>query len=139
MKSIISLTSGAIFGLGLLLSGMTDTQKVQGFLDITGAWDPTLIFVMGGAIIPMLVAWRVIARRDKSFLGLTLPERANRNIDNRLALGSVLFGAGWGLSGFCPGPAIASLSFGGTGGWTFFIAMAVGMYGYGLFRNRALA
>jgi uncharacterized protein (TIGR01244 family) len=124
---VMALLSGALFGAGLLVSGMTDTFKVQGFLDIAGAWDPTLAFVMGGAMLPMALAWRIAAARQRSFLGLPLPARPRTEIDRQLLTGSALFGAGWALVGFCPGPAIASLSFGGTGGALFLFAMVAGM------------
>lgn len=124
---VMALLSGALFGAGLLVSGMTDTLKVQGFLDIAGAWDPTLAFVMGGAMLPMALAWRIAATRKVSYLGEPLPERPRTEIDRQLLTGSALFGAGWALVGFCPGPAIASLSFGGTGGALFLFAMVAGM------------
>jgi uncharacterized protein len=119
--------SGAIFGIGLMLSGMTDTTKVQGWLDVFGNWDPTLAFVMGGAIIPMAVAWRIAARRRVSVLGTALPELGEQRLDSGLIWGSVLFGAGWALAGLCPGPALASLGFGGTGGLVFLFALVTGM------------
>ena len=124
--------SGALFGLGLLISGMTDTTKVQGWLDVFGNWDPTLAFVMGGAILPMAVAWRIAARRCTAMLGDPIPFVATANpagqkVDSSLVLGSVLFGAGWGLAGLCPGPAIASLGWGGMGGAVFLITMVAGM------------
>lgn len=106
---------------------MTDTAKVQGFLDIFGAWDPTLAFVMGGAILPMVVAWAVAARRSKTLTGALMPKPAQGPIDTRLVAGSVLFGAGWAIAGLCPGPAMASLGYGGTGGVIFLIAMCAGM------------
>ena len=127
MRVFIALLSGGLFGAGLVLSGMTDTAKVQGFLDLFGAWDPTLMFVMGGAILPMLVAWQIAARRDAAILGTALPAPAKTEIDRNLIVGGVLFGAGWGLSGFCPGPAMASLSFGGLGGVVFLASMLVAM------------
>ncbi|WP_342071681.1 DUF6691 family protein [Yoonia algicola] len=126
MRTFVSFLVGSVFGLGLLISGMTDTTKVQGWLDIFGNWDPTLAFVMGGAIIPMAVAWRfTIGRRPVLAAAFPLPPepRLGRN----LILGSTLFGMGWGLAGLCPGPAIASLGFAGTGGWLFVGAMVVGM------------
>jgi uncharacterized protein len=126
-RLILAAMAGAVFGLGLILSGMTDTQRVQGFLDVFGPWDPTLAFVMGGAILPMAIAWRVAARRRQSLLGTALPRPALRHIDGRLIGGSVLFGAGWALAGLCPGPAIASLGFGGISGVIFLLAMAAGM------------
>jgi uncharacterized protein len=119
--------SGALFGFGLMLSGMTDTTKVQGWLDVFGNWDPTLAFVMGGAIIPMAVAWRIAARRRVSVLGTALPELGEQRLDSGLIWGSVLFGAGWALAGLCPGPALASLGFGGTGGLVFLFALVTGM------------
>lgn len=124
----VSALAGAIFGLGLLLSGMTDTARVIGWLDIFGAWDPTLAFVMGGAILPMAVAWNMTTRRARPLLGEAFPGRPDPRIGRNLALGSALFGAGWGLAGLCPGPSLASLSWGGTGGLVFVAAMAFGMY-----------
>ncbi len=127
MKNLVTLFCGALFGLGLVVSGMTDTTKVQGFLDFLGAWDATLVFVMGGAIIPMFIAWRIAAIRKKSVLGGVIPLAPRTEIDRALILGGILFGAGWGLSGFCPGPALASVSFGGIGGLTFLASMLAGM------------
>ena len=127
MQVLVALFCGGVFGLGLVVSGMTDTARVQGFLDLFGAWDPTLMFVMGGAIIPMLVAWRIAARRPVSVLGAPMPPAPSTTIDRKLVLGGIMFGMGWGLSGFCPGPAFASLSFGGTGGLVFTGAMLAAM------------
>ncbi len=127
MRLIFSALAGALFGAGLFVSGMTDTRKVQGWLDIFGNWDPTLAFVMGGAILPMALAWWVTTRRSASLIGVPFPPRAEPVLDRRLIGGSVLFGLGWGLAGLCPGPAIASLSYGGTGGLVFLAAMLAGM------------
>ncbi|MBL4749059.1 MAG: hypothetical protein JKX71_00505 [Amylibacter sp.] len=127
MKNLVTLFCGALFGLGLVVSGMTDTTKVQGFLDFFGVWDPTLVFVLGGAIIPMFIAWRIAAKREKSVLGGLIPLAPKTELDGSLITGAVLFGAGWGLSGFCPGPALASSTFGGIGGLTFLAAMLTGM------------
>ena len=127
MRVLLAMLCGSVFGLGLLVSGMTDTAKVQGFLDVAGAWDATLMFVLGGAIMPMLFAWRIAAARDAAVLGGTLPSAPSQVIDTRLIGGSALFGFGWALVGLCPGPAMASLSFGGTEGLVFFVAMALGM------------
>ncbi len=102
MRSVISAASGALFGLGLLVSGMTDTAKVQGWLDIAGDWDPTLAFVLGGAILPMLLAWRIAARRRTAISGEPIPAMPAQVIDTRLIGGSALFGAGWALAGFAP-------------------------------------
>ncbi len=127
-RNIFAFLSGALFGAGLLISGMVDTTKVQGWLDVFGDWDPTLAFVLGGAILPMAVAWRIAARRRTALLGTTMPEAPTTQIGPNLIIGSVLFGMGWGLAGLCPGPAMASLSFGGWGGLLFLAAMAAGMY-----------
>ena len=128
MRNLFALLAGALFGLGLVLSGMTDTTKVQGFLDLFGAWDPSLIFVMGGAIIPMAIAWTVANRREQSLLHSPMPHPAATHFDQPLVTGAILFGMGWGLAGFCPGPALASVSFGGTGGIVFLAAMLLGMW-----------
>jgi hypothetical protein len=127
MRAVFAFLFGGLFGAGLLTSGMTDTTKVQGWLDVFGAWDPTLAFVLSGAIIPTAIAWRIAARRGQSILGTPLPAPTENVIDRNLALGSVLFGMGWGLAGLCPGPALASLSFGGWQGGVFLLAMLAGM------------
>ena len=126
MRTWIALATGSLFGAGLHFSGMTDTAKVQGFLDFFGAWDPTLVFVMGGAILPMFVAWRM-TRTRAPFVGGSFPAQPHSTLDRKLVLGAVLFGAGWGLIGLCPGPALASLSYGGPMGLVFLVAMLAGM------------
>lgn len=126
MRNMLAALAGALFGTGLYLSGMTDTQKVQGFLDFFGDWDPTLAFVMGGAILPMAVAW-ALTRGRRPVVGGDFPERPDPQLDRKLIVGAVLFGAGWGLVGLCPGPALASLGFGGLGGLIFLITMLAGM------------
>lgn len=130
MRLLYACLAGSIFGLGLMISGMTDTRKVQGWLDIFGAWDPTLAFVLGGAILPMLFAWRVAARRTSSVLGTPMPPKPAPLLDRRLLTGSALFGFGWALAGLCPGPALASLSYGGAEGLVFLAAMVAGMIGW---------
>lgn len=127
MRLIAAFFIGGLFGVGLLISGMTDTRKVIGWLDIFGDWDPTLAFVMGGAIIPMAIAWQIAARRAAPALGGTFPSPPEPRLGRNLVLGSVLFGMGWGLAGLCPGPAIASVTWGGTGGAVFLVAMILGM------------
>ncbi len=127
MRNFYAFIVGGLFGAGLLISGMTNTLKVQGWLDIFGDWDPTLAFVMGGAIIPMAIAWRFVEGR-KPVLGGEFQVPKNAAVDRRIVVGSVMFGIGWGLVGLCPGPAIASISFGGIGGLTFLVAMILGMY-----------
>jgi uncharacterized membrane protein YedE/YeeE len=126
MRVLVSFIVGATFGVGLLISGMTNTNKVQGWLDIFGEWDPTLAFVMGGAIAPMAIAWRLTKSRKPVYAN-SFPAPPDPRIGRNLVIGSSLFGAGWGLAGLCPGPAIASLSFGGIGGLTFVVAMLLGM------------
>ena len=127
MRGLISVTSGALFGLGLLISGMVDTSRVQGWLDIFGDWDPTLAFVLGGAILPMAVAWRVAEKRQAPLTGGAFPARPVQGITPDLAVGSMIFGAGWGLAGLCPGPSLAALSFGGWEGLLFVGSMILGM------------
>ena len=126
-RNIFSFLAGGLFGAGLFVSGMTDTTKVQGWLDVFGDWDPTLAFVLGGAILPMAVAWLVAARRRAPTLGGAFPPAPEPRLGHNLVVGSVLFGAGWGLVGLCPGPAIASITWGGLGGLVFLVAMVVGM------------
>ncbi len=126
-RMIAGALAGGVFGAGLFVSGMTDTLAVQGWLDVFGAWDPTLAFVMGGAILPMAVAWRIAAQRRAPVLGGAFPGPARRDIDLHLIGGSVLFGMGWALVGLCPGPALASLSYGGWQGLVFLAAMAAGI------------
>lgn len=138
MRLLISTASGALFGLGLLLSGMTDTAKVQGWLDIAGHWDPTLAFVLGGAILPMLLAWRIATRKPTAILGEPIPPMPAQIIDARLLGGSALFGIGWALAGFCPGPALASLGWSGSGGTAFVLAMMAGMMAHQVLHRRAI-
>ena len=126
-RAIFAFLAGGLFGAGLLVSGMTDTTKVQGWLDVFGNWDPTLAFVLGGAILPMAVAWAMTTRRARPALGGAFPPKPEPQIGRNLVLGSVLFGAGWGLVGLCPGPALASLAWGGAGGLVFLVAMLAGM------------
>ena len=136
MRLLLALIAGGLFGSGLFISGMTDTTKVQGWLDVFGNWDPTLAFVMGGAMIPMAVAWAFARRRRVALLGSSLPARPEQSITPSLAAGSALFGIGWGLAGFCPGPAMASISFGGVPGLVFLLAMVAGMFITGPMRAR---
>ena len=125
--SVTSLLAGLIFGLGLMVSGMANPEKVLGFLDIAGLWDPSLAFVMGGAIIVGLVAFAVARRRTLSFLGFTMKMPANNRIEPRLVIGSMMFGIGWGIAGICPGPAIAVLLSGHWQVLLFVLAMLGGM------------
>ena len=118
---------GLVFGLGLIVSGMTDPGKVLGFLDLAGLWDPSLALVMGGAVLVGLFAFTVARKRTTSVLGGTMQLPTARQIDRRLALGSIAFGVGWGIAGFCPGPAIVSLGTGEPKAVVFVLAMLVGM------------
>ena len=110
MKTVIGFLTGLVFSLGLTLSGMTDPARVVGFLDVAGDWDPTLIFVLGGAVITTFLGYRLVWRRGTPLLGERFQLPTRRDIDGRLLLGAALFGIGWGLSGYCPGPAIVSSS-----------------------------
>jgi Predicted transporter component len=136
LRNLTSFIAGSLFGAGLLVSGMTNTEKVQGWLDIFGDWDPTLAFVLGGAILPMMLAWNVASRRARSVLGNELPAKPGTQIDRNLMIGSLMFGAGWGLVGLCPGPAVASIGWGGIGGVAFLLSMFAGMYVAPAFRLR---
>lgn len=127
MNILMALIVGLAFGIGLIVSGMTDPAKVIGFLDLAGNWDPSLAFVMGGAILIGLVAFRFAAKRERSLLGDAMRMPTATRIDRRLVLGSLAFGAGWGLAGYCPGPALASLATGDARPWIFALAMLAGM------------
>jgi uncharacterized membrane protein YedE/YeeE len=135
MRNLIAALAGAIFGTGLWLSGMTDTTKVAGWLDVFGDWDPTLAFVMGGGIVPMAIAWQ-LTRNRRPVLGGSFPPPPEPRMGRNLVLGSALFGVGWGLAGLCPGPALASLSWGGMSGVIFLIAMIAGMWAMPPLRSR---
>lgn len=126
MRAFFAFLAGSTFGLGLMISGMTDTRKVQGWLDVFGAWDPTLAFVMGGAIVPMAIAWAFTRGRTPA-LGGSFPAPPRPELGRKLVIGSTLFGMGWGLVGLCPGPSLASLSWGGIEGAVFVVAMIAGM------------
>ena len=127
MRELMALSSGLIFGLGLILGGMTDPGKVKGFLDVAGAWDPSLALVMGGAIAVGVFAFAAARRRSRSWSGDRMDIPTSRVIDARLIAGGVLFGAGWGLGGFCPGPALVAMSAGLGSAAVFVIAMLAGM------------
>jgi uncharacterized membrane protein YedE/YeeE len=134
-KNLYRLTEflvGLLFGLGLMLSGMTDPGKVIGFLDLFGAWDPSLALVMGGAILVGFFAFTIAKKRTTTFLGGVLRFPTNMDIDKKLLVGSLLFGAGWGLAGFCPGPALVSMADGQPKALVFVLAMLVGMLGFEL-------
>jgi uncharacterized membrane protein YedE/YeeE len=125
--AFISLLAGLVFGLGLLLSGMANPQKVLGFLDIAGTWDPSLAFVMAGAIAIGVIAFRTAGSRQLTLLGREFRLPSKSDIDSRLVIGSVLFGAGWGLAGFCPGPGLVAMGAGQQKALVFVLAMLAGM------------
>ena len=127
MKLVTALFVGLLFGLGLILSGMSDPAKVLGFLDIAGNWDPSLAFVMGGAVLVGALVFPFAIKRSKSVLGDAMHLPTATQIDRRLVLGGITFGIGWGLAGYCPGPALVSLARGGLEPALFVIAMLVGM------------
>ena len=127
MQVLMALFTGLVFGLGLIISGMTDPSKVIGFLDLAGKWDPSLACVMGGAILVGLFAFRFAMTRQQAILGGPMRLPTDRRIDRRLVLGGLAFGVGWGLAGYCPGPALASLATGGIKPLIFTIAMLAGM------------
>ncbi|HEU0289550.1 MAG TPA: DUF6691 family protein [Burkholderiales bacterium] len=127
MHSLSAFFVGVLFGAGLIVSGMTDPSKVIGFLDITGSWDPSLGLVMGGAVGVGLIAFRAARGRTTPILGGTMGLPAERQIDRRLILGSLAFGIGWGLAGFCPGPALVAFGADYDKAVVFTIAMLAGM------------
>jgi uncharacterized protein len=136
MPAVASLLTGLVFGLGLIVSGMANPAKVLGFLDIAGAWDPSLALVMAGAIAVGIVAFAVARRRTISYLGLPMRLPTTRHIDRRLVSGSVLFGIGWGLAGLCPGPALVVLGMGYAKAVVFVAAMLLGMGLFELLERR---
>lgn len=127
MQAVVALMAGLVFGLGLMLSGMADPAKVQNFLDVFGVWDPSLGLVMGGAIGVGLLAFTWAKKRKTSVLGEPMQLPTATVIDRKLLTGAALFGIGWGLAGFCPGPAVMSLATGHSEAWLFVGAMLVGM------------
>jgi len=127
MNRVIEFFVGLLFGLGLILSGMTDPGKVLGFLDVAGSWDPSLTLVMGGAVIVGLFAFAVARKRTTTFLGSAMHLPNREDVDQRLLIGALVFGVGWGLAGFCPGPAVVAM---GAGVWQAAVmtaAMLAGM------------
>jgi uncharacterized membrane protein YedE/YeeE len=136
MAIVTALLAGLVFGVGLIVSGMANPKKVLGFLDLAGAWDPSLVLVMVGAIAVGLVAFAVARSRTRSFLGLAIQLPAARHVDKRLVGGSLLFGVGWGLAGFCPGPALVALGMGELKAAVFVAAMLLGMAAFELLERR---
>lgn len=139
LEIVAALIAGALFGAGLLVSGMADPAKVLGFLDLSGAWDPSLALVMVGAIAVGAVGFLGASRRAQSALGLPMRLPTSSAIDRRLVAGSIVFGLGWGLAGFCPGPAVVALATGAPKAFVFVAAMLAGMFLYELVMRRALS
>ncbi|MEY4862546.1 MAG: hypothetical protein RLZ51_641 [Pseudomonadota bacterium] len=135
MRQLLALAAGLIFGIGLIAGGMTDPAKVKGFLDLAGAWDPSLALVMGGGIAVGLVAFALARKQKVSWSGDPIDLPTNNRIDSRLLIGGALFGTGWGIGGFCPGPALVALGSGLMPAAIFVVAMLAGM----LIHDRILA
>lgn len=136
MLNLNAFLVGLVFGLGLIVSGMTDPSKVIGFLDLAGAWDPSLAFVMGGAILVGAGAFSVAKKRQRSLLGEPMQLSSATELDKGLLIGSLVFGIGWGLSGFCPGPAVVSAAAGQPKALVFVAAMLAGMALYNMIERR---
>ncbi|MGF1519055.1 MAG: DUF6691 family protein [Nodosilinea sp.] len=136
-QNLIALTAGLLFGLGLSFSQMIDPQRVIGFLDIFGTWDPTLTFVLGGAVLVTLISFRLILRRPTPLLSRKFFLPTRNDIDRPLVLGAALFGIGWGLGGYCPGPAIAAVGLGSANPFLFIAAMIAGSLAHKALTSRA--
>jgi uncharacterized protein len=136
MATLFSLLAGFVFGLGLIVSGMANPAKVLGFLDLAGHWDPSLGLVMAGAVAVGAVAFRLARRRTVSLLGLQMALPSATKLDGRLVGGSLLFGIGWGIAGFCPGPALVALGMGQSKVVVFVVAMLAGMAIFELMEHR---
>lgn len=139
MHALTALLAGLVFGLGLLVSGMANPAKVLGFLDLAGAWDPSLAFVMAGAIGIGTIGFSLAGQRPLSWLGSQMKLPTATKIDRRLILGGALFGIGWGLAGFCPGPALTALGMGEAKAIVFVVSMLAGMGAYEYFERRRIA
>ncbi len=137
MKNISALICGILFGLGLAISEMVNPAKVLGFLDVTGTWDPSLILVMGAGLAVTLLTFRPLLKRSRPLLDTQFHMPSLTDIDRQLLTGAGIFGIGWGLVGYCPGPAIASLAFGRPESVIFLVAMVAGFYGSRRFRKSA--
>jgi uncharacterized protein len=136
MNRLSEFVVGLVFGTGLIFAGMTDPGKVIGFLDLAGAWDPSLALVMGGAIGVGVFAFAIARKRSTTLLGGALHLPTSKDIDARLVGGGLLFGIGWGLAGFCPGPAVVSLATGQPKAAAFVVAMLLGMVLFDLMERR---
>ncbi|MEP6720433.1 MAG: YeeE/YedE family protein [Variovorax sp.] len=136
MLALTSFLAGLVFGLGLLVSGMANPAKVLGFLDLAGKWDPSLALVMAGAIAVGMGAFFVAGRRARSLLGAEMRLPTARHVDRRLVIGSLVFGVGWGIAGFCPGPGLVALGMGEAKALVFICAMLAGMAGFELLERQ---
>lgn len=128
MAGIVAVVTGLLFGAGLAASGMTNPEKVQGFLDLTGVWDPSLMFVMGGAVVVTLISFRFILKLSRPVFSEQFHMPSSASIDTRLIIGAALFGTGWGLVGYCPGPALAAIAYLNSDVMIFLVAMFVGAF-----------
>ncbi len=137
MANFTALLAGLVFGLGLIVSGMANPAKVIGFLNLAGRWDPSLALVMAGAIGVGVIAFAVAHKRAETMLGVELKLPGTRHIDKRLVIGSAIFGVGWGIAGFCPGPGLVALGMGNPKGALFVVAMITGMAVFELIERRA--
>lgn len=138
MYILSALFAGLVFGLGLIVSGMANPAKVLGFLDLAGSWDPSLALVMAGAVGVAFVTFRLAGRRGRSLLGTPMQLPKAGRIERRLVIGSLLFGIGWGLAGFCPGPALVALGMGEVKALVFVLAMLAGMGIFHIIETRRL-
>ncbi|MEJ8848729.1 YeeE/YedE family protein [Variovorax rhizosphaerae] len=136
MQALVSFIAGLVLGVGLLVSGMANPAKVLGFLDLFGRWDPSLALVMGGAVSVASLGFLAARRRTRSLLGADMKLPAAGRIDRRLVLGSLVFGVGWGIAGFCPGPGLVALGLGEPKALVFVLAMGLGMAGFELLEWR---
>ena len=128
MAGIVAVVTGLLFGAGLAASGMTNPEKVQGFLDLTGVWDPSLMLVMGGAVVVTLISFRFILKLSRPVFSEQFHIPSSTSIDTRLIIGAALFGTGWGLVGYCPGPALAAIAYLNSDVMIFLVAMFVGAF-----------
>ena len=128
MTFIVNLGLGLLFGIGLVISGMSDPAKVLNFLDLAGSWDPSLAFVMGGAVIVTFIGYRLVFRRDRPITGDSFHLPTRKDVDARILTGPAIFGIGWGLGGFCPGPALTAIGLAAPGTLIFVPAMFAGMW-----------
>lgn len=135
MSFLVNFGLGLLFGIGLVVSGMSDPAKVLNFLDVFGTWDPSLAFVMGGAVLVAFVGYRFVLRRDRPVSAPRFDLPRHERIDAPLLAGATIFGLGWGLGGFCPGPAITALGLGASGTLAFLPAMIAGMWGARILRQ----